>query len=446
MALGGTAGAGQPPAACTCETCQQICPPKPGLPVASGPPATFAITRLYMGDVDRAGNAEPTAWQSFGVALSGVIFKDAKAESRAAHCKPQDAAKPVDVIVNAPNGVDNSFGKNVLPRILGVSGAGLDAKTQQGIALGAWSLLIDFPSFGPLDGFGGGDSSVLPVRGQMVPNVGLTAPTKWSTYPWRPLSTEISSAGMATASFPAGYLSDQRWTSSAHGLADDVVLPVIIYYGSYPLELRIRHAVVTARVSADGLSLTDGNIGGVLEPNALKTDLYRALGGLSGDPCYHWLDLNGPFDALLSNDILLDGTQDPNRTCDGISIGLGFEATRSARGTPVDPPVVSEPSCLCKLQASEPECMACCDQGDPGTWQHSLLAPPSTFFCDPKRCGAVCGTCQDESLLPNAACMHCVAQHPPAAPCGDLGTYCDCVSACPSLPSAGAAGSAGASG
>jgi hypothetical protein len=33
-----------------------------------------------------------------------------------------------------------------------------------------------------------------------------------------------------------------------------------------------------------------------------------------------------------ASDILTDGTQDPTKTCDGISIGLGFEMVDAARG------------------------------------------------------------------------------------------------------------------
>ena len=33
-----------------------------------------------------------------------------------------------------------------------------------------------------------------------------------------------------------------------------------------------------------------------------------------------------------ASDIMSDGTQDPRKTCDGISIGIGFDATQAQRG------------------------------------------------------------------------------------------------------------------
>ena len=39
-----------------------------------------------------------------------------------------------------------------------------------------------------------------------------------------------------------------------------------------------------------------------------------------------------------ASDILTDGTQDPTKPCDGISIGLGFDGALVQLGTPVAPP------------------------------------------------------------------------------------------------------------
>ena len=40
-----------------------------------------------------------------------------------------------------------------------------------------------------------------------------------------------------------------------------------------------------------------------------------------------------------ASDILVDGTQDPSKPCDGVSIGIGFEAVKvTAKGVAPDPP------------------------------------------------------------------------------------------------------------
>jgi hypothetical protein len=68
--------------------------------------------------------------------------------------------------------------------------------------------------------------------------------------------------------------------------------------------------------------------------------------------------LAGTFDAALcsgatidsllaeiaqASDILQDGTQDPTRTCDGISIGLGFTGSLVKLGAPVAVPPPPNP-------------------------------------------------------------------------------------------------------
>lgn len=44
-----------------------------------------------------------------------------------------------------------------------------------------------------------------------------------------------------------------------------------------------------------------------------------------------------------ASDILADGTQDPGVTCNGISIGLGFEAEAATLGVVFDAPVPPDP-------------------------------------------------------------------------------------------------------
>jgi hypothetical protein len=44
------------------------------------------------------------------------------------------------------------------------------------------------------------------------------------------------------------------------------------------------------------------------------------------------------------SDIMHDGTQDPTKVCDAVSIGLGFETRASKLGAPA-PPVTSKDPC-----------------------------------------------------------------------------------------------------
>lgn len=46
-----------------------------------------------------------------------------------------------------------------------------------------------------------------------------------------------------------------------------------------------------------------------------------------------------------ASDIMKDGTQDPNVECDGISVGLGFEATRIVVGSVAPAPQPTPDPC-----------------------------------------------------------------------------------------------------
>jgi hypothetical protein len=83
-------------------------------------------------------------------------------------------------------------------------------------------------------------------------------------------------------------------------------------------------------LSADRKSATLGTIGGVLNTEEFVAEL-KKVGALL-DLCNSSL-----FDSLITqvrqaSDIMSDGTQDPTKTCDGISMGLNFEMGQAQLG------------------------------------------------------------------------------------------------------------------
>ena len=54
---------------------------------------------------------------------------------------------------------------------------------------------------------------------------------------------------------------------------------------------------------------------------------------------------NEPLDLGQAADILLDGTQDPSRTCDGISAGFAFTMRRAQTGQKVDAEAIPPGPC-----------------------------------------------------------------------------------------------------
>jgi hypothetical protein len=87
-----------------------------------------------------------------------------------------------------------------------------------------------------------------------------------------------------------------------------------------------------------------GTIAGVLYPVELSSAVRSYLGRVGKcDELSVDIILSSIF---LSLDILADGTNQPNTSCNGISIGLGFEADEiSDSTTVVADPVTSPSSC-----------------------------------------------------------------------------------------------------
>ena len=333
---GGTAagGAGTPPGMCTPTTCQ-VAPADPMKGAGDGTVANVqAINKLFLGDTDRSGTAKSDAWQDYGFAISGKIYKDAKGGA-ATHCKPQDGAKPADVVVNGTNGVDNSFGKNIWPIVLGLaSDAG--AKVQDALDAGNFSVLVSIDKLGTGTDYSGLGATLSACRGT-DDGMGKTTPpgADWSTYTWHPFF------GTTPISFPKSYVAGNTWVSGGKG-----DLNLTLSFSGYDLSLGIHQAVAAMVFSADHKTSKNGNIGGVLQTDELVSAVKNIAGKVSSSLCMGTA-LDGVLQQIRqASDIGADGTQDPAKTCDGISIGLGFETTTSKVGdmAPMQPAVSACPA------------------------------------------------------------------------------------------------------
>lgn len=83
-------------------------------------------------------------------------------------------------------------------------------------------------------------------------------------------------------------------------------------------------------------------IGGVIKTEDLVAEV-KKIGYLLGE-CNQAVLASFILQIRQASDILSDGTQDPQKTCDGISIGLGFEVTQAQRG-PIGTPAQTSQSC-----------------------------------------------------------------------------------------------------
>lgn len=321
-------------------------PPKPpsgGAP-KSTTPHNYALHKLYMGDTDRMGVTNPDAWKSFGYDLDG---KDTTASSTDVCTLVAGASKSVQV--DGTGGIDNSFGANIMPII-----QTLDSTASQTI-----NNSIEAGSFTVLSYVVGFDDSM----GNMTSATGLTgvllaggnyaaldagAPT-WDMNTHWPIRPELLSCFpsggtdsctkttdpimAADVKFPSAFQTKGTFVNGTPSL-----LSLALTIGGNAITLNVHSAVVSFDPQAPG-SVTNGTIAGVINTEELINSLKTIAGHISPSLCS-----GSAFQSIASqieqtSDIVVSGDTVSNTAgtmCNGISVGLGFDATEIAVPTGAD--------------------------------------------------------------------------------------------------------------
>ncbi|WP_394828865.1 hypothetical protein [Pendulispora albinea] len=293
---------------------------------ASTEERNFALQKLFLGHTDPSGATNPIAWQKHGYDLDDKITTKTSTDV----CK---VVGDKGIQEDGPGGVDNSFGKNVLPLLrLVLSSAETDINGA--ITDGSFTALLDVkgltndpkqtatgvsaklyggakfsgtPTFGPSDNW--------PVLYESVHNGDVNSPK---------------------VQFSDGYINGGVWVN---GGAGDVILSLSIAQGK--LAIRIQRAIVTFEHSAPG-EATNGIIAGVIDTEEFIDALKPVLAGFNG--CGALATVADRIRA--TSDILSDGSNRPDTACNGISVGIGFTAKQIALPKDVAapiPPVSGDP-------------------------------------------------------------------------------------------------------
>jgi hypothetical protein len=314
---GGSTGTGiQPP------------PPPQGAGPGDGPGYAFEVTKLFMGGMDRNGAPNPAAWKQYGYDLDHRV----STESDPGVCKPS-AGGSLKVHNDGNAGIDNAWGKTIWPLFLSFANDA-EETVNAGIFEGEYTLLVQIETLGSQPSYVN-----LPARFFEGAPLG-SVPHFDGTDIW-PITAESLGSPPDLASslwpFQASYLSQQTFVTSPVGS-----LRVTISMAGAPLVLDIGHAVVSAVLSPDRSSASQGIIAGVI-PTEVLVDAMRTIAGSFSVELCQGTTVESLLDQLrAASDILQDGTQDPTKTCDGISIGLGFDAAGVQLGS-VAPPAQPAP-------------------------------------------------------------------------------------------------------
>ncbi len=287
-------------------------PMKPGDGTGS---VTFAVSKLYLGDTDPDGTPDKAnGWKNYGYDLDGKISTATSTDL----CKPADGASPKNVYPDGNNGTDNSFGKLILPIILGIS-TDASSKINESITGGKFTIMLD------LEKLGAGADYNPPVTNLFAGGNLGSAPKFDGTDKWpvRPelLNDPTDITKGSKVSFATSYVTSNTWVSGSKG---NVELDLSI--SGFTLGLTISNAVITLNLAADHKTGTQGIIAGVLNTEALTTQLKAVAGSFDPSLCTGPTIMSIVDQITQASDIMADGSQDPTQTCDGISIGIGFDA------------------------------------------------------------------------------------------------------------------------
>lgn len=334
-------------------TCFSAGTPKPSdRPAAASavniPPITLALRTMRIGSQDAANNFNLLAWQDLGLDLDGVCTSSptCPADEPIGSCKPTSAAAATDGNYCR----DNTFGKlevNAanIPEVGGKYGLN-DEAFNCALCTGAYNFLIK------VSGYNGSPNDDQ-VRIDFYPSPGLEGtPLPWdcnattwrnspcftADQPWLIRDTAVTTPQGgpdlpdATLADPNAYIRDGYlvanlpkdalfWFPSIKGRKADIATP-------FPL--RFAQGIVTGHLkkAPDGTwSVEDGTIAG----RTRGTDVlegFRLIGFCESDPNY------GLMTTFLHTnlDILASGQNDPNITCDAISVGIAYSATQAVAG------------------------------------------------------------------------------------------------------------------
>ncbi len=250
-------------------------------------------------------------WTAFGFNLDNLFTLPQRSSTKLV-CLPDPNSWEYVPSIDGPEGLDNSFGKNILS--LYEPFGPITQPTNDSIAKGNFTMLLDF-----------GKLKTDPVQTSLVTRLyggaALGSPPKLDGSDCWPVTPESlagpSDVEAASVIFNESSIKGNTWTSGAPATVN---LTVSFLQGS-KLVLKIHETKMTLELASDRKSATKGILGGVLDTQELIHEIKKALGALD-DGCNLLPDLD--MTVRESSDILNDGSQDHTKTCNGISIGFGF--------------------------------------------------------------------------------------------------------------------------
>jgi hypothetical protein len=286
------------------------------------------VSKLLLGDTTPDGISDANAWKQYGFDVDGLVSTKDSTDL----CKPIQGAAAGKVYPDGDAGIDNSFGKNVLPIIASLA-SDPTATINSSITAGEFTLLVE------LEGLTAA-ADAPDVTGKLFSGSTMASQPKFDGTDCWPVTaeslTDANDIESATALFPMSTLASNHFESASAGTTVSMTFSL----GGLPFTLTIHEARIAMDLDADHQGAQSGQIGGVLDTEELVAALKTAAGSFDPSLCSGSTFENIANQFRQASDILADGTQDPNQDCNGISIGIGFRAKAAKLGgvaAPVQP-------------------------------------------------------------------------------------------------------------
>ncbi|MCC6554681.1 MAG: hypothetical protein IT372_17040 [Polyangiaceae bacterium] len=302
--------------------------PQPPPACADSADTVLAVSQIFLGETNRDGSPNNTnGWKQYGLNLDG---RSSTVESTDL-CQPAAGGAPAMVYPDGDAGIDNSFGRNVLPVLLGLDPAP-SAQANEAIDAGETTLILKIERLGA--------TSTCNAVTKLHRGTSLGHPPLFDGSDAWPVDPDllVDPADIESAKnvFAASSITDNVYRSGP-----EASFTLYIPMGGFVMALPIRHAELVMAVDPDRKGATFGSLGGVLDTEEFAAEFRKAIGALNPSLCE-----GSTMDSIMNqirqaSDILSDGTQDPAAICNGISIGLGFEMRAVTLGGvgPAAPPL-----------------------------------------------------------------------------------------------------------
>jgi hypothetical protein len=313
----------------------RIPPEETGALTSSTEERTFALNTIQLGETDRKGNKDQNAWKAYGYNLDALVTnvtdKNSPGLSKVCKLVPGGSATNHQ---DGAEGIDNSFGKNIL-QLIGTLAPTPSKDINDALTRGDFTVLLKIKGLNDdPQQTATGLSGTLLIGGKFGGDSGAQ-PTFTTADDWPYLADP--QVPLTGAYINKGEFVNGKFANGAGGAT--VKLAVSIQGNT--LSLTINKAIVTFKNDPAGKALNEGTIAGVVDTEQLVSGIRAIAGRIQKDFCTPG---NAALEGILTSirqasDMLSDGSQDPSKVCNGISIGLGFTAKQV--GTPTTTAAVS---------------------------------------------------------------------------------------------------------